>query len=119
MGYTTEFRGTINLEPVLTAAQVAELETFAEERHGGNVDVYAGFPGFWCQWIPTNDGAGIEWDGNEKFYHGEEWMKLIIDRFLKPWGIVGNGLILAQGEEIDDRWELIVKDNVVSTKKLR
>lgn len=25
-------------------------------------------PGLWCQWVPSEDGKGIEWDGGEKFY---------------------------------------------------
>jgi len=25
-------------------------------------------PGLWCQWIPSDDGTAIEWDGGEKFY---------------------------------------------------
>ena len=29
-------------------------------------------PGLWCQWTPTQDGMGIEWDGNEKFYNYTE-----------------------------------------------
>jgi hypothetical protein len=35
----------------------------------------AGQPGLWCQWVPTKDGCGIEWDGGEKFYDWTEWLR--------------------------------------------
>lgn len=70
-------------------------------------------PGLWCQWVPTEDRNGIEWDGNEKFYHAGEWMLYLIDHILKPAGYVANGVIHAQGEFDDDAWDLCVMDNVV------
>lgn len=87
-----------------------------------------GQPGLWCQWVPTPDGKFIEWDGSEKFYNAPEWMTYIIDHFLKAdpkaKGVlkhlkphVLNGEIEAQGEDDNDRWKLVVKDNKVSVKK--
>lgn len=83
-----------------------------------------GQPGLWCQWRATEDGQFIEWDGGEKFYDSPEWMKYIIEHFLgrnpKAKPVLGfltghtlNGEIEAQGEERDDRWMLIVENNVV------
>ncbi len=86
----------------------------------------AGQPGLWCQWTPTDDGAAIEWDGGEKFYDSEEWMQYLIDHFLKPGACAAgelkflqanhvlNGIIKAQGDVMDDRWKLVVTDNVVT-----
>ena len=73
-------------------------------------------PGLWCQWVPNSDGTCIEWDGNEKFYEAQHWMKYLIDGFLKPKGYKCNGTIQAQGEDISDRWRLIVKNNKVFYK---
>jgi hypothetical protein len=89
-----------------------------------------GQPGLWCQWVPTSDGTAIEWDGGEKFYHAAEWMEYLIDHFVgsKPKAAselpflqahMLNGEILAQGEDISDRWLLIVTDNEVTTTPLR
>lgn len=100
-----------------------------------------GQPGLWCQWAPTDDGAALEWDGGEKFYDSEEWMRYLIDTFLSDsaalrkeiaWGHprvegryyadqfgaftfdhVLNGVIEAQGEDVSDHWWLIVHDNTV------
>ena len=52
-----------------------------------------GQPGLWCQWMPTEDCKGIEWDGGEKFYNDSEWLEYIIAHFLKPWGYVLNGTV--------------------------
>jgi len=73
-------------------------------------------PGHWCQWVPTEDRQGLEWDGGEKFYCGPEWMDYIIHRILAPKGYVCNGTLVAQGgEDNNDYWKLYVKNNIVST----
>jgi hypothetical protein len=73
-------------------------------------------PGLWCQWVPTNDGAGIEWDGGEKFYEYQEWLGYLIANFLRPWGYVVNGTVTWEGEDSSDKGKLIVKDNTISHK---
>jgi hypothetical protein len=88
-----------------------------------------GQPGLWCQWIPTVDGSAIEWNGVEKFYDSEEWMRYLIEHFIgsdpkanrelklfQPHTL--NGEILAQGEDIKDRWKLIVTNNVVTRRDI-
>lgn len=91
-------------------------------------------PGLWCQWEPSDDGYLIHWDGNEKFYYSVEWMQYIIENLLSEAGRdyveyhhsgdprldkftfnhVVNGEIHAQGEDEDDTWKLVVKDNIVT-----
>ena len=71
-------------------------------------------PGLWCQWVPSADGEGIEWNGGEKFYYYVEWLNYIIKNFLIPWGLVLNGTVKWRGEDFDDAGKIIVKDNVVS-----
>lgn len=153
MGYTTDFDGQITVEPPLNAEEVHYLMLFAGTRRmkrgngpyyvrgsgsfgqGSDPDIQnyneppAGQPGLWCQWVPTEDGAAIKWDGGEKFYHSPIWMQYLIEHFLKAGARaakdlpflqanhVCNGVIYAQGEDPDDRWKLVVKDNVVSVKR--
>lgn len=76
-------------------------------------------PGLWCQWVPNDLGTEIEWDGGEKFYDYAEWLKYIIDNFLKPWGLVLNGEVTWHGEDSNDNGLLIVKDNRVTAKEGR
>jgi hypothetical protein len=70
-------------------------------------------PGLWCQWVPTKDDKGLEWDGNEKFYAYTEWLTYIVENFLKPWGYVLNGTVKWQGEDSSDKGRLVVENNVV------
>jgi hypothetical protein len=105
----------------------------------------AGFgqPGLWCRWEPTDDGRRIQWGGAEKFYNSEEWMAYLIRTFLMPGAVLSeelaagfegryyapefeyftfdhvvNGVIDADGEEVDDVWQLIVTDNEVTSREV-
>ena len=149
MGYTTQFEGHVAIEPALNSKEIIFLKKFNETRRmdrengpyfvngsgdmgqGRDKDIRnhneppLGQPSLWCQWVSTEDGEFLEWDGNEKFYNAPEWMKYLIEHFLKP-GCIGaeelpflqanhvlNGEIEAQGEEPDDSWVLVIKENSV------
>lgn len=71
-------------------------------------------PNMWCQWIPTDDGRGIEWDGEEKFYDAEEWIEYISEKILKPKGYLLNGVVQAQGEGMEDRWYIEAVDGDIT-----
>lgn len=73
-------------------------------------------PGLWCQWVPTEDGWYLEWDGNEKFYDYVEWLQYLISKVLEPRGYVLNGEIDWSGEEDDDQGTIVVLNNEVSTR---
>ena len=74
-----------------------------------------GQPGLWCQWVPSSDNQGLEWDGGEKFYSYTEWLKYLVKQFLAPWGYVLSGSVAWDGEDHSDRGTLVVRNNVVST----
>ena len=76
-------------------------------------------PGLWCQWTPTEDRKGIEWDGGEKFYDYTEWLVYLVNKILAPNGYVLNGAVQWEGEERGDRGKIIVENNKVYTKKGR
>jgi hypothetical protein len=157
MGYDTTFEGSIGIEPPLNPSEISFLIDFNNSRRqkrskgplyvngtgyrgqGNDDDVLDGNrpdpdqPGLWCQWVPSEDGSSLEWDGVEKFYHSAEWMKYIVENLLgaSAQGYVArhvdedprlyhftfnhvlNGQIEAQGEESDDMWLLVVEHNVV------
>jgi hypothetical protein len=77
-----------------------------------------GQPGLWCQWIPTEDGNAIHWDGGEKFYDYVEWIGYLIEHFLLPWGYRLSGEVLWEGEEFEDRGVIAIENNEVRTKML-
>jgi hypothetical protein len=155
MGYTTDFEGSVRVEPPLNRDEIEYLMKFSGTRRmkrgqgpyfvlgtgsfgqGDDPDIEEynhppeGQPGLWCQWVPTEDGTEIVWNGSEKFYESAEWMHYLIDHFLRPGAQaktqthggppftfadhVLNGRINAQGEDIDDRWTLVVRENVVES----
>lgn len=162
MGYSTKFAGRIAIVPPLNPQEIAYLRKFAGTRRmhrergpyfvdgtgyagqGHDPDIIDfnepgdGQPGLWCHWVPTDDGAGLEWDGGEKFYYATDWMQYLIDHFLKSGAVaqehmrsaamshipdgfasftfdhVLNGVVAAQGEEPEDQWQLTVENNQVT-----
>jgi hypothetical protein len=74
-------------------------------------------PSLWCQWTPTEDGMGIEWDGGEKFYSYTEWLVYLINKILAPNGYVLNGVVEYSGEETGDVGEIVVVDNRVFVRE--
>lgn len=99
MGYTAEFTGEIQVFPSLNASEREYLRRFSETRRtASQCGPYAletrsvapdsnrvaeGQPGLWCQWVPSEDGARLVWDGHEKFYRSSAWMTYLIDTFLR------------------------------------
>jgi len=77
-----------------------------------------GQPGVWCQWVPSDEGTAIVWDGGEKFYKYTEWMKYLIQHFLAPWGYVLNGKITWQGEDMSDRGVIVIVNNLVMERSV-
>lgn len=119
MGYTTEFDGKFKFSKELTMSQYKTLKDFAEQRHGDNLKEHEECPSFYCQWVPTDDGKYLEWDGNEKFYSYIEWLEILIEKFFNPWKIKLNGEVTWEGEESGDLGKIVVKNNVVTAKQAR
>lgn len=70
----------------------------------------------YCQWVPTKDNQGIEWDGNEKFYCYLDWLRYIIEKFLIPWNLILNGQVTYQGEDPEDCGVIRVENNSISVE---
>ena len=70
-------------------------------------------PGLWCQWVPGEDGATLEWDQGEKFSEYVAWIRYLIRNMLKPWGYSLNGEVSWLGEDADDRGVIYCCNNEV------
>jgi hypothetical protein len=114
MGYTTNFYGRFTFDKPLTEELFKTMKDFADERHEGEE-----YPSYYCQWIPSEDLLGIEWDGGEKFYGYEEWLVYIIDHFLVPNTYHLSGDVRWEGEENKDIGRLIVVNNLLEVKKAK
>jgi len=115
MGYTTDFSGQFKLNKQIDFNLLKKFEKLNEGEDIGEDGQIDGF----CQWMPTDDGMAIEWDGEEKFYEYVEWLQWIIDKLLKPNGYVLNGEVEWSGEEPSDLGKIIVKDNTVEVKEAK
>jgi hypothetical protein len=73
----------------------------------------SGVPTLRCHWVPTDDGRGMQWDGDAAFYDYVEWLTYVIGQLLAPWGYQLHGEITWLGESEDDRGTLRVTDNRV------
>ena len=113
MGYSTDFDGGIAIEPALSEEQVAWFNKFCDERHEE-----AGNPGIWCDLQVNEEGDELSWNGSEKTYNLDGWVAYHIKNYFRPKGHVLNGTLRAQGEDPDDMWRLIVRDNRVSSQAL-
>lgn len=116
MGYTTDFRGRLELSKKLTYEQLKEYKLFVDTRHE---DGYEDKPSIWLQWeiVEENKSHYLEWDGSEKFYNYVEWLEYIIQKFFKKWGVELNGVIQWRGEEWEDFGRIIVINNEVNTEE--
>lgn len=112
MGYTTEFAGSIKLSRKLTFTEAHRLLAANETIDGARKLFGAGIPNGYFQWVPTESLDAIVWDGNEKFYDYDVWMRVLC-QWLRTWGIIANGELHWQGEEMSDTGSLSVVNNTV------
>jgi len=107
MGYTTDFVGHLDIQPPLNDAEIEYLLAFsasrrftrdtpydvpgnprAETSEGVESGLYnrppQGQPDLWCDWQVCWDGCCMSWSGKEKSYAMVEWLRYVIDHFLKP-----------------------------------
>src|SRR4051794_10619531 len=77
----------------------------------------SGQPGFWCRWIPSEDGGAVEWNGGEKFYDYLPWLAYLVEHFLGPWGYQLHGEVRWQGEESDDFGIIEVHANAIAARQ--
>lgn len=109
MSYRVHIDGQFMLDRPLTVEHKVTLDKFAGERHAESQ-----YPGAWCPWVPGEMGTTIRYTDEEiNGYSITEWLQVVVDRFLKPWGYVLNGRAQWAGEEAGDLGVIAVRDNEV------
>lgn len=118
MGYSTDFKGVLKFKKELTSTQLGKLNSFLgedcrEHPEWNRKDLS------YIDLELTDDFSGIQWDGSEKTYDLVEKVQLVIDQMKKEYpDFELEGEILAQGEDIEDRWFLVVENNVASRRDI-
>lgn len=128
MGYSTDFKGELKFKEELKASEISFLNTYLEKdrRDIGFEDdskVYVSDREYWyhINLMFNEDFSGIKWNGSEKTYNLPEiinWLlKLMKEQFNKEF--VLEGKLFAQGEEYDDKWELIMIENIATNNEIK
>lgn len=112
MGYTTNFEGEFKFKEELTGSQLAKIKSFLGEDcrdhpEWGRTDLT------YIDLELLEDFSGLKWDGSEKTYDLVDKINLIIIEMRKEIPDFDlTGKMSAQGEEIDDKYEIIIKDGL-------
>lgn len=112
MGYSTIFKGELKFTREATAKQLAALndmfgEDCREHPEWGVTSLS------YIDLVLTDDFSGVKWDdGTEKTYGLDQIVNVVLREMRKTWPDFGlSGQLLAQGEDIDDRWALVIEDD--------
>jgi len=113
MGYSTQLDGILKFVNEPSIAQIKRLnEMLGEDSDDhGEWRQYGIKDTSYIQWELTKDFSGIQWDGGEKFYGIVESVNLILAFMREEFPDFGfTGEVLAQGDDISDRWKLVIED---------
>ena len=116
MGYSTDFKGELKFNRELLASDLAFIKSFFGEDvrdhpEWGKLDLY------YIDLEFNEDMSGVKWDGSEKTYGMVEQINLITREMRKcraDFRFVGQ--LNAQGEDVEDRWTLIINEQGLAEK---
>jgi hypothetical protein len=119
MGYDTCLIGSFDLDKKLddkTLQMVGKLNVDSDSFVNSNPQFEKPRVGtYGCQWIPTQDAMGIEYDGVEKFYDYIVWLEYLI-QVLESRGYKLNGDVRWGGEDqFNDHGFIKVRNNSIHT----
>ncbi len=110
MGYNTRFSGQLDFVEPLSAEQTLALSKLLGEdcrdHPEWEADLYS------IDLRVTADGSGLQWDGSEKTYEMEKLVNVVLRQMRLEFPSFGlTGTLLAQGEEVSDRWALVIGED--------
>ena len=114
MGYSTDFEGELKFKREMKASELAALtKVLSKDRRDiGYKDdsIYENgkYGTYWyhIELELTENFDGIKWNGQEKTYDLVGIVNWLIDKF----NLELEGELIAQGEDSEDRWKLIIQD---------
>lgn len=112
MGYTTEFKGELKFTEDMFASELAEVAKFLGEDCRDHPEWEGGKDLYCIDLELLNDFSGVRWDGTEKTYSLDKLVNVLIVNMRKIYpSFALEGFMTAQGEDVDDRWTLIIKED--------
>jgi len=116
MGYSTKFKGELRFTVEPTASQLATSKAMCgedcrEHPEWNAPDLY------YIDLELTEDFSGLRWSGVEKTYDLDKLVNVVIGEMRKKWPDFGlTGTLAAQGEDVEDRWELTIGEDGMAHK---
>lgn len=118
MGYSTEFRGELKFTGEATVKQIVALRAICgqdcrehpEWKTSGlyHVDLEV-----------TENMDGLKWSGAEKTHEMDGLVNLVLRLMRAEWPDFGlAGEMLAQGEDIEDRWALVIENGQARKREI-
>lgn len=135
MGYTTDFVGSLLVEPPLNDEERLFFGALARSTNPSGTsldDAVAGMSGLpgrspnaWCPWEVCSEGCCLCWDGHEKPYGLVPWLHYLMATFLVPGGAaqehpgfgaftfdhVVNGMLVGCRRDNRELYSITVRDN--------
>lgn len=111
MGYSTEFTGELKFTKEITIPQLAALNAMMGEDCRDHPE-WSAPDLYYIDLEITDDFSGIKWSGAEKTYDLEKLVNVVIRVMRGTWPDFGlTGQLLAQGENVEDRWSLTIGED--------
>lgn len=116
MGYNTDFEGQLKFTMPITSDILADLGRMLRNKDASEIDCEEYKKHSSDEWRYINlefgqDFKSIQWDANEKTYGMQHAVNFIISVMRKKFPDFGlEGEMIAQGEDCEDRWKLVIVD---------
>jgi hypothetical protein len=118
MGYTTQFKGELKFTRELTGSELAKLKSMLGQDCRNHPEWDAGNGLYYIDLALLDDFSGLKWDGSEKTYNMDCLVNVVIKEMRKTVPDFSlTGKLVAQGEDIDDRWELLIGEDGLAIRK--
>jgi len=120
MGYTTEFTGELKFTEELKTSELARLNSFLGEDTRDHPDWGTELDNYYIDLELLPDFSGLRWNGAEKTYNMVQIVNFIIGEMIKIKPSFGlKGKLHAQGEDIEDIWELVIEQGIAVKHELK
>lgn len=119
MGYNTIFKGELKFKNDITPKALAKLNGMLGEDFRDHPD-WNGKGLYYVDLLITKDFTGVRWDdGAEKTYDLEKIVMAVIAVMRRDFpDFALTGSLTAQGEDAEDRWDLVMdKSGTTASKK--
>lgn len=120
MGYQTEYKGEFKFSQELSASDLAYLKKMLGEDSRDHPEWGIKLDNYYVSLEFLDDFSGLRWDGMEKTYNMPQILDFILTKMqerLPEFSM--DGRMVAQGEDVDDLYEITIVDGVPIKRDLK